>query len=115
MTDHDSRYQLSCANAVTLDRAYDEATGAGFPIYETMGLLLGIDHAGEPDLSLEAIAGALAKLLKETGEANAAIAHLLLNPDATTCRVAKKEIGEAIATFLSTVSLITGRMPERPP
>lgn len=113
VSDPDNRYRLTIADALTLDLEHVATGGAGFPIYETYGLLLEAARA-ERFSDAAAIARRAIRVIKEGGEAHAALVAAS-QPGATDAdrAAALRELEEAACELTAAMALLrpTGQGP----
>lgn len=119
MSDPDTRYQLSVADALKLDLAHraerQEPGVAVYPIYEAYGLLLDTE-GGARFADAEAIHRQAAAVAKEGGEATAALIRASL-PSATPAddQAALRQLEESIAADTVAIQLISTKRTQGGP
>jgi hypothetical protein len=110
LSDPDTRYALTVADAIRLDLAYraerEAAAGPVYPIYEAYGLILEAT-AKDRFASAEALQRQAAAVVQEGGEAAAALIRASL-PNATLedRRAALRELEQSIAADTAAIRLL---------
>lgn len=98
ISDPDSRYRLAVDDAIALDLAHAAAGHDGHPIFESYRLRLGVS-APRDGCEVTVLARRLVDALRESAQANVALAQAALAPDPRVRREALRELEEAIAVY----------------
>jgi hypothetical protein len=104
--DPDTPEQIPLDCAIALDLAYEAAGGEGYPLHETYGAQLQLAEATHFATRFDLLRRTAA-LIKEGGEAHAALARLCL-PDSSDAdrRLAHRELAEAFEAIAQVLPLL---------
>lgn len=118
LSDPDTRYRLTCDDAWKLDLEHHTVTGDGYPIFETLGLMLAAEGA-ERFASHVELARTAVHVIKEGGEAHAALVGISVpGADPVQLRDTLRELEESAHATTKAIGLVKSMIeaePEKPP